>query len=316
MPAVTSDGLIRPMLAVSREEVREWAAQKGIQWREDSSNLNTGLTRNWLRLEVMNPQLVRVLAATAGVAQDEENWWAARMADLYAATVHQSKLGPQFPVAAFQALHTAEQRRLLRFAIREVKGDLRSIDLAHVEAIRKLLESEAGHDRTLLPGVDAIRSFGTLLLAKPGKFGAEPRHFRQGIKFGTEMALPYDGGRLYVNRMKPQDRFCGNFGMEADCIQEFADLDEEVLDRVGTLDSFYIRNWEPGDEYQRAGHGKSEKIKSLFQAYRILLWDRRRWPVLVINEEIVWSRRFGAAARFQATNESRSVVRILYSANV
>jgi tRNA(Ile)-lysidine synthetase-like protein len=89
-------------------------------------------------------------------------------------------------------------------------------------------------------------------------------------------------------------------------------LDGDALDRASVPDSLYVRNWEPGDEYRRAGHEKSEKIKSLFQEHRILLWDRRRWPVLVMDDEIVWSRRFGAAAEFQATDVSRAIVRLFY----
>ena len=315
MSPVTADGIIRPLLDVSREEIREWASQHGIAWREDSSNQNQDLVRNRLRLEFVNPQLVRVLSATAAVARDEEDWWASRIGDLLASLGRQSALGLQLPVEVVRSLHPAEQRRLIRHAIRQVKQDLRSIDVAHVEAIRKLLESEVGHDRIVIPGVDALRSFGTLLLAPPGKIGAEPRHYRQGIKFEEDVALPYGNGRLHVKRMKPQDRFCGNFGMEAQPDSEISDLDGEVLEEAGTLDSLYVRNWEPGDQYQRAGQGKSEKIKSLFQEYRILLWDRRRWPVLVMDAEIVWSRRFGAAAKFQATDESRSIVRIIYSAS-
>jgi tRNA(Ile)-lysidine synthase len=315
MSPVTADGLIRPMLQLTREEIREWAADQKIAWREDSSNQNTDLVRNRLRLELINPQLVRVLTGMGEVARDEEDWWAGRTASLYGATVRRAALGLLFGVADLRALHPAEQRRLIRHAIRNVKGDLRSIDLAHVDAIRKLLESDAGHDRVLVPGIDALRSFGTLLLAKPGKLAAEPRHYRVTIKIGIELALPYDGGRLYVKRMKPEDRFCGNFGVEGQSAHDIADLDEEVLEQGRPLDSLCVRNWEPGDEYLRTGHGKSEKIKSLFQEYRILLWERRRWPVLVMDDEIVWSRRFGAAAKFQATGESRGMVRVFYSAN-
>jgi tRNA(Ile)-lysidine synthetase-like protein len=180
--------------------------------------------------------------------------------------------------------------------------------------MRRLLESEAGHDRVLIPGVDALRSFGTLLLTEPGTLGAEARHYRKLVKIGTALALPHDGGRLYVSRVNAKDQFCGNFEMEAQAPREIADLDGDVLDRSAETDSLEVRNWEPGDEYHRAGHVKAEKIKSLFQEYRILLWDRRRWPVLAIGEEIVWSPRFGVAAKFQANNASRSIVRVLYSA--
>lgn len=315
MAPVTPDGLIRPMLHATREEIRAWALEQGIVWREDSSNLNTDLIRNRLRLEVFNPQLVRVLSANAEVAHDEEHWWSGRIAETFAALAKTTPLGLQFSVAALRSLHPAEQRRVLRRAVCHIKKDLRAIDLSHIEAIRKLLESDAGHDRVLIPGTDALRSFGVLLLAEPGTLGAQPRHYRLKLKIADELALPYDGGRLYVDRANPGEPFCGNFKVEAHAVQEVANFDGEILNRACTVDSLHIRNWEPGDEYCRAGHGKSEKIKSLFQEFRILLWQRRRWPVLVIGDQIVWSRRFGAAAKFQATDESRSIVRLLYSAS-
>ncbi len=324
MSPVSQDGFIRPMLDCTREEIRRWAADQGITWREDSSNQNSELVRNRLRLDVFNPQLVQVLSANAAVAQDEEDWWAGRISGLYSVLAKGNSLGVEFPVSELRALHPAEQRRLVRYAIRRIKGDLRSIDFPHVESIRNLLGSEAGHDRVLIPGVDALRSFGTLLLAAPGRLGSAARHYRINVKIGTEMALPYESGRLYVNRVKPEDRICANFGVEADSIYEIAYLDGDVLARAATLNSWHVRNWEPGDEYRRAGHEKSEKIKSLFQEFRILLWDRRRWPVLLVGDEvvgeqvlgerIVWSRRFGVAAEFQATDESRSIVRVLYVA--
>src|SRR5581483_11675304 len=60
---------------------------------------------------------------------------------------------------------------------------------------------------------------------------------------------------------------------------------------------------------------RAEKIKTLFQSFRIPLWFRRGWPVVVAastngGDAIVWSRRFGAAAEFAAGAHSRQVLRI------
>jgi len=315
MPPVTEDGLIRPFIHFTREEIREWARAQGISWREDSSNENTELVRNRMRLEVFNPQLVQVLSANAVVAQDEEDWWAERITGLYESLARPTALGLQFPASALSSLHAAEQRRVIRYALKQVKGDLRSIDLSHVEAVRKVLQSEAGHDRILLPGADVLRSFGTVLMAEPGRIGNEPRHYQMAAEIGLEQALPYDNGRLYVNWINPGDRFCGNFGVE-DSGREVVDLDGDVLSGAGSLSRLRVRNWEPGDEYPRTGHERPEKIKSLFQQYRIVLWDRRRWPVMVLDDEIVWSRRFGASAKFQANGQSRRILRLIYSADV
>jgi hypothetical protein len=47
-----------------------------------------------------------------------------------------------------------------------------------------------------------------------------------------------------------------------------------------------------------------------------LLWERRHWPVIVAGNEIIWVRRFGVAANFSASGESRCKFRILYRPGV
>lgn len=50
------------------------------------------------------------------------------------------------------------------------------------------------------------------------------------------------------------------------------------------------------DQYQRVGRSGPEKVKILFQAAKIPLWERRNWPIVCIGEDIVWARQFGMAA--------------------
>lgn len=61
--------LIRPLLDTSREEILSYAAQRGIVWREDSTNADTTIRRNLLRHEVLpifksiNPSCLETLAS-------------------------------------------------------------------------------------------------------------------------------------------------------------------------------------------------------------------------------------------------------------
>jgi tRNA(Ile)-lysidine synthase len=76
-----------------------------------------------------------------------------------------------------------------------------------------------------------------------------------------------------------------------------------------------LRNWRPGDQYQPLGRSAAEKIKTLFQEFRVPLWERRAWPVVVqVNakqaDSIIWSRRFGVASQFAAGPESRRILTI------
>jgi tRNA(Ile)-lysidine synthase len=48
----------------------------------------------------------------------------------------------------------------------------------------------------------------------------------------------------------------------------------------------------------------------MFQEERVPLWERRHWPVLTCQSEIVWSRRFGPAAILAAGTGCFPVLRI------
>ncbi len=84
----------------------------------------------------------------------------------------------------------------------------------------------------------------------------------------------------------------------------------ESLDWDRCSGSLTLRNWRPGDQYQRRGQSGAEKIKTLFQEFRIPLWERRRWPVIVRGSSILWTRKFGVAGEFAAGPESGNVLTI------
>jgi tRNA(Ile)-lysidine synthase len=321
MQPVTADGLVRPLLTISRDEIRLWAKAEGVEWREDSSNADPGFTRNRLRQHTIpaltqgyNPNLETVLAGTARLAQAEEDYWNRQIEPIYQETTRRTSLGSFCKIRAIGDLHLAVQRRLMRRAVAEVRGNLRGIDLDHIDAILALCRTEQGHDRVLIPGVDALRSFGDLLLTQPGTLAGRTRQYCFEIQIGEKCELPFDIGSIYVNWVKSATEICANFKEERHLKQEAVDLDWDVLVQAGTSEALVVRNWEPGDEILRPGHGAAEKIKALFQENRVLLWERRHWPVLEIGKEIVWARKFGCAGKFKASGESSRVVRLVYGA--
>ena len=57
--------ILRPMLALTREEIRQALRDEGIEWREDSSNGDSGYLRNRIRNELM-PRMEAVAPGAAG----------------------------------------------------------------------------------------------------------------------------------------------------------------------------------------------------------------------------------------------------------
>jgi tRNA(Ile)-lysidine synthase len=314
----TAEGFIRPLFTSSRNEVRQWAETEGIKWREDSSNTDMKFARNRLRNQIMpalaehfNPNLERVLAGTADLAAAEEDYWVGTIEPIYAEIAKRTHFGLVFAIRPFGKFYLAVQRRVIRRALSDLRGNLRGLDLSHIEAILALCRSEEGHNRVLVPGVDALRSFEQLLLTHPGSLSQEPRGYQRDLAFGQECELPYHAGVICVERMNPEAQICASFKKDHELL-EVVDLDGRqiaVADRPGFL---AVRNWEPGDQLHRAGHQGAERIKSLFQEYRVPLWQRRHWPVLVHRNEIIWVRQFGCARDFKRSEDSHCIVRITF----
>jgi tRNA(Ile)-lysidine synthase len=296
----TAAGIIRPLIELRRNEIRGWLDAQGMEWREDRTNENTDFLRNRIRhkhmpelMESLNPALPEVLASTASWARAEEDYWIAeleRLVPLYLIEKPETILISTKP---FQELPVAVQRRLLRRAIEKVRSSLRAIDFPHVEAIRALMATREGSGRVQLPGLDAYRSFDWLRLAPVGIDSRLERDF--------EVTLTIPGRTEVVNRQIVIE-------MELVSNPNVYNVGVEVLDWERCAGSLRLRNWRPGDQYQRRGRSATEKIKTLFQEFRVPLWERRTWPVITLGNSILWTRKFGVAGEFAAGPESRNML--------
>lgn len=296
----TENGIIRPLLPLRRSDIRDWLNARNIAWREDASNGDVSFQRNRIRLNILpeltqlNPSLPDVLASTAAWAQAEEDYWSAEL----------DRLEPQYLAAApelilieigpFSRLPVAVQRRLLRRAIERVRGSLRAIDFQHVESIRKLMGTREGSGRIQLPELDIYRSFDLLRIA-PQQFDARiERNFSVAMEIPGETTVPAPLLTIRMELVDPSRVYNG---------------DVNALDPAKCRGPLHLRNWRPGDQFERPGRpGAAVKIKTLFQDYRVPLWERRKWPVIVMGDSIVWTRQFGPAREFAATAESEAVL--------
>jgi len=145
LPVVRDGAVVRPLLEVRRAELRAWAAARSLTWREDSSNLDRRFLRNRLRQELIpqlesdyNPGIVNVLNHAAEVARGEEAHWQRHIEELAARSIQQTPEGLKLLLENFVQLDEAQQRRLIRAAVAQAKGDLLRLDFDHVERVRRL----------------------------------------------------------------------------------------------------------------------------------------------------------------------------------
>jgi tRNA(Ile)-lysidine synthase len=151
--------LVRPLLAVSREQVLLHLRERGLAFREDPSNQDPGHLRNRVRHELLpylearfNPRVREALARSAALLADEAAHLRAEADELLRRIAREEegvlvlRRGPLAEAPA--ALARATLRQALARA-----GGLRQLGAGHVEKLLQLVRSPAPSGRRLpLPG--------------------------------------------------------------------------------------------------------------------------------------------------------------------
>ncbi len=308
---VTAEGIVRPMLHLTRAEIVDWLRARGIAWREDSTNREVRFARNRIRHELLpalmrdwNPRLPEMLARTAALARDEEAYWETVVAPLAAERLVHRPPAVFLRADSLTDLPRAVARRLARRALAAAKGDLASIDLAHVEAFLHLAEAPSGAGRFQAPGLDVVRSFEWIRIAPPAAAGEA--NYRVRLEIPGRVTIPGTAASLVFELSQRPER---EQVQEAEGKYRYNKV-VSALDWGRIAGAPELRNWRPGDRYRPVGYPCDTKLKTLFQHARIPVWERRRWPVIVCGEEIAWAGRFGPAADCAATPDTRTVLKV------
>lgn len=159
--------LLRPLIAVWREEIDEYLATHGLAWREDASNMNRAHTRNRFRHDI-----ILALEAWFGRGIRRAIWRTAEIAEAENACLDEwtaaIPLNPKLATAELAALPLALQRRTLQAWLRHQK--VPEPDFETIEKVRSLLA--LGVAKVNLPGAwHARRTARRLWLEPPKKTG-------------------------------------------------------------------------------------------------------------------------------------------------
>src|SRR5580658_1485955 len=306
---VTDEGIVRPLLEIDRPEIEQYLRERGIAWRNDSTNASTAFARNRIRHELLpqlirdwNPAMAETLAHTADWAQAEEAYWESELARLIPAHLIFEPPAVLVQVDSLAVLPLAAARRLIRRAVAWAKGDLRGVGFEHLAGVLKLAASAEGHGRLQIPGLDVFRSFDWLRIAPPGLDNLGNRNYRLPLPVPGAVRLPGQKVVLHTELFENTNVTETSADVYNGCVG--------CLDWNRLSGSLEVRNWRPGDRYQPVGHSEAEKIKVLFHQARVPLWERRHWPVVTMGEAILWARRFGPAAGFAANRGAGQVLGI------
>jgi tRNA(Ile)-lysidine synthase len=333
----TSGAIVRPLLGERREELRKYLRELGQAWRVDSTNGDLHRLRARIRERLLpvlerdfSPQVTRHLTTLAGLARQEQVFWAALVEDRFRAFVHATEKKLEISVrdllapmeiasgandGLFRKSETVAPvrvltERLIRRLYQGMRGDRQGLGAVHVEQVIHLASESVSGRRVELPGgIIVERNFGDLIFSQSrGAHGASRSQRISALSNAYQyvVSLPQHGAATIcvpeLNR-----RFCLKVIdwpiVERDTKREGAALDADLLQ--GPL---ILRNWRPGDAYRPRGRRQSRKLKTMFLAGRVPNRDRASWPVLESGGHVAWSRGMPAADKFCAREGTRAGV--------
>lgn len=268
--------LIRPLIECDRPQMMGFLQAHSLAYREDVSNQDLRFDRNRVRANLLpclvgfRPNAPQVLAQHAALAQEEEAWMSQMVAAEAARLVQWEADGFTVEAAELAARPVALQRRLLRWALRALKGDLRRIEFAHVESLRRLCAVGMSGKQVDLPDALRVRrEFSHLIFSRSE--GDPPPAFSYQLPVPGSVSVPEANCRVEAERL-----FASDTGALAAPID---DVWTALLDARWVGDLLVVRSRRPGDRCLTTG-GAGRKLKEVFIAKKVPRRRRDRVPLI------------------------------------
>ena len=293
MPYTREDGIIRPLLASTREEVLTYLGHEGLTYRRDSSNEKPLYYRNRIRKDLLPvitrlvPAAVRVLQRQADVVREDERYLERVTRDLVQQLVSPDFGGVQrVDLQAFMELPVALQRRLVRAILRTYDEEGRASSLQVVESVRHVLLKGKTGVRLSLTQALVILDQGSVQFCPVGGEDKGEAGLRQGKGESLLLSVPSTvywartNQQIHVQRMA---RRAAEQGDEASLAQRV------LFDADRCSEPLLVRSRQAGDRFSPRGmKGKSQKLQDFFTDRKIARCRREEIPLLVAPEGILW----------------------------
>jgi tRNA(Ile)-lysidine synthase len=273
----TANGsFVRPLLPFHRSEILAYLRQEAIPWREDQSNRDVVFTRNRIRHQLLpimknfNPNISKQLSSLCKQLHQDNDFWAELVDQELLRCGHWQEGSFVLDRHRLINLPAAVSGRVLRSALKLVRGDLRSITASHIEGALKLAHNGPPQGERSLPGVWLACRYDKLLLCKERPEAPVP--------FSLEVKRPglYRLPKNRVLRVTLEDQPQG----ENDKCVEFSSAEVPF--------PLCIRHCQPGDRLRPSGMSGTKKVQDLFVDLKITNEQRQHALLLLKGEEVLW----------------------------
>lgn len=300
IPPIRDNKYIRPLIEITRTEIDEYLKDNNIIPRIDSSNQSLDYQRNKIRLELIpllekeyKPNLRRILCHTGQILRPEDELLNSLvMGIIEDCIIEKSSKKIILRISKISKNHIALKRRIIRWAIKTLIGDLYGYNFEHIESVIDLADNYVTGSEISLPrSICVEKSYDALIFKYREKrvhSNFEYKISLPGVFEITELGLMIKAELSYIpqiNKIKSK-------------LQESFDFDK-------ITNELHIRNRLPGDRFFPLGMKGCKKLQDFFVDEKVPKYLRDSIPILTCGNDIVWVVGYRIDERFKVTENTR-----------
>jgi tRNA(Ile)-lysidine synthase len=142
-----NDIYIKPLLSISKSEIRKYAETKNLTWREDYTNKDLKYTRNSIRYEVIpllekyNPNFSEAIFRLSKILWIEKEFIKSEIEKIH---YSENRYGIEIDSNLLQSIPKYLSYEIIRSIIEKLQGSIYGYSFANIEEIYKLTFSKSG----------------------------------------------------------------------------------------------------------------------------------------------------------------------------
>ncbi|SCN23144.1 tRNA(Ile)-lysidine synthase [Clostridium sp. N3C] len=308
------DGIyIRPILILTREEIEEYCRINKLNPRIDKSNFEKIYNRNKIRLELIpylqenfNKDILNTVNRLSEIISKDQDYLEEVAEKKY--KEYCSIIGEK--IGLDQQLineHEAIVTRVIRRALKDIKGDLKNIELVHINEIMELFSMGTGKMITLPEGIIAEKVYTEIFFYK-----------KKGNNLSNELKdeiIIFDKEKFQQpSIVKAIDGMNVKISLRIVTKDEVVDFSQDPYKKYFDYDKINryisIRTRQEGDRFTPYGMKGSKKLKDLFIDLKIPKEERNTLPLVCFDKEIAWIVGYRVSNKYIVTKNTNYILEI------
>ncbi len=287
---VRREKLIRPMLSLSRDEIKAYQQEHKLEYREDSSNTSDKYTRNNIRhnlvplIEEINPGFEAGFDDRLKIFSDIESLYQNKIQRINKQLFEKRGSDTYIPIRKLKKL---SDKRSVLFEYLQPLG----FNASQVDDILSVLEQGSGQ-QFLSETTRVIKDRQFLIITNKGQTDFSTMLIEKG---DAEVKLP--NGSISLNISEAV-----KISIKKDKTLAYLDLNKLEFPLI-------LRQWKKGDYFYPFGMAlKKKKVSKYFKDQKMSLPEKESIWILESAKKIVWIAGERIDERFKVTSGSKSVL--------